>query len=150
MTPPRYQGTRPGREPDITIPLLMRLTEEQRRDATTNMLAMMGRLAPGVSIEQANAELQVLWRSFSERLAAGEPVKERPTILARRAAVLSAATGFNPIRNDYSQALLVLMGMVALVLLLACATYRGCCCRARLPGSARFRSAWRLARAAEG
>jgi hypothetical protein len=111
---------------------------------------MMGRLAPGVSIEQANAELQVLWRSFSERLAAGEPVKERPTILARRAAVLSAATGFNPIRNDYSQALLVLMGMVALVLLLACATYRGCCCRARLPGSARFRSAWRLARAAEG
>ena len=125
VTPPRYQGTRPGREPDITIPLMMMLSENQRREHGTNMLSMMARLAPGVTVAQANAELQVLWRNLSQRWAAEEPVKDRPKIVARKAAVLSAATGFNPLRNSYSQALLVLMGMVALVLLLACANLSG-------------------------
>src|SRR5215831_2314393 len=125
VTPPQYQGTRPGREPDITIPLMMMLSENQRREHGTNMLSMMARLAPGVTVAQANAELQILWRNLSERWAAEEAVKDRPKILARKAGVLSAATGFNPLRNSYSQALLVLMGMVALVLLLACANLSG-------------------------
>src|SRR5262249_46427868 len=35
--------------------------------------------------------------------------------------VTSAATGFSPLRNDFSTGLIVLMGMVGLVLLIACA-----------------------------
>ena len=125
VTPPRYYGTRPGREPDITLPLTAMLPESQRREAGNNMLSMMARLAPGVTVAQADAELQVLWRNFKQRMAAEAMEKERPGILARRAAVLSAATGVNPLRSDYSQALLVLMGMVGLVLLLACANLSG-------------------------
>jgi predicted permease len=125
VTPPRYAGTRPGRDPEITLPLLMMLGENQRREASMNMLSMMGRLAPGVTIEQANAELQVIWQGRVQRVVAEAPEKERPDILRQRAAVLSAAAGFSPLRNDYSEALLVLMGMVALVLLLACANLSG-------------------------
>ncbi len=121
VTPPRYQGTRPGRDPDITLPLSMMLDESQRRELRSNMLIVLGRLGPGVTLQQANAEVQVLWRPFVQRVAAEAPEKDRPDIRRRRAAVLNAAIGFSPLRDRYSEALVVLMGMVGLVLLLACA-----------------------------
>ena len=53
----------------------MMLSDNQRREDSLNMLSMMGRLAPGVTIEQANAELQVIWQGFVQRLAAAAPEK---------------------------------------------------------------------------
>jgi predicted permease len=125
VTPPNYEGTRLGTDPDITLPLVMMLNDEQRHEDTYNMLNMLARLAPGATIEQANSELQVLWRNFAQRVAASLPEKDRPIILSQRAAVLNAASGLGLPNNDYSDALLVLMGIVALVLLLACANLSG-------------------------
>ena len=125
VTPPRYHGTRLGRDPDITVPLSMMLSEELRNDPTNDMLNMMGRLAPGFTVAQANAELQVLWRQFVRQVAAKEPEKDRPGILSRRAAVLDGSSGFSPLRSSYADALLLLMGIVTLVLLLACANLSG-------------------------
>jgi predicted permease len=125
VTPRGYQGTRPGRDPDITVPLAMMLSDNVRREAGFNSLSMLGRLRAGATIEQANAELQVLWPSFLKRMAAEASEKGRAQILSQRAAVLSADGGFSPLRNDYAEALLVLMGIVALVLLLACANLSG-------------------------
>jgi hypothetical protein len=98
----------------------MMLSENSRRETGLNMLCMMGRLAPGVTLQQANAELQVLWQSDVQRVAAEAPEKDRPDILRRRAAVLGAAIGFSPLRYKYSEALLVPRA-VGMVLLLACA-----------------------------
>src|SRR5260370_15901900 len=78
VTPPRYQGTRPGRDPDITLPLLLMLSENERRENSFNTLSMIGRLKPGVTVGQANAELQVLWQSFREAQAARASEKNRP------------------------------------------------------------------------
>ncbi|HYL72813.1 MAG TPA: ABC transporter permease [Bryobacteraceae bacterium] len=125
VTPQRYHGTRLGRYPDITLPLTMMLSDGQRRESTFNMLSMMGRLKPGGTIGQANAELQAPWRSFLEVEAVKVSEKDRPGILSQRAAVLSAYDGFNSLRRSYSKPLLVLMGIVALVLLLACANLSG-------------------------
>jgi predicted permease len=125
VTPPRFTGTRPGRDPDITLPLTMNVSESTRREDTNNNFIMLGRLAPGATVEQADAEMQVLWTRFKQRVAASEPEKDRPRILAWRAAVVRAADGFNPLRHDYSQALFILMGMVGLLLLLACANVSG-------------------------
>jgi predicted permease len=125
VTPPRYEGTRPGREPDITLPLAPMLTSDQRAEPTNNMLVMLGRLQPGVTAAQANAEVEVLWKGFLQTLAGQAPEKDRHRILAERAAALPASDGFNPLRTDYSRALLVLMGIAALVLLLACANMAG-------------------------
>ena len=125
VTPSRYHGTRPERDPDITLPLSVMLNDTQRREPTNNMLSMLGRLKAGVTIPQANAELQVVWPIFAQRLAAASPEKGRPEILRQRAAVLSGANGFSGFGNYYSEALLVLMGIVALVLLLACANLSG-------------------------
>jgi hypothetical protein len=125
VTPRRFEGTRPGRDPDITLPLLMMLSDGQRREDSLNMLSMMARLKPGVTPQQADSELQVLWQAFLQRRAAAVQEKNRPGFLRQRAGLLSAANGFSPLLNDYSEALFVLMGIVTLVLFLACANLSG-------------------------
>ena len=126
VAPPRYQGALLGYAPDITLPVSIMLDNEVLlQDATNHWLRMLGRLVPGVTIEQANAELQVLWQAFLQRLAPTIEKKNRPRFFKQRAVVLSGSSGFDPLRDNYSAALLVLMGIVALVLLLACANLSG-------------------------
>ena len=125
VTPERYEGTNVGREPEITMPISLLLSDTQRREPTFNILSMMGRLAPGATREQANAEVQVAWQRFVQQLAADAPEKNRAEILRQKAGVVNAAGGFNRLSEDYSDALLVLMGTVGLVLLLACANLAG-------------------------
>jgi predicted permease len=120
-----FHGSKAGRDPDIAIPLTMMLSEEQRHERSNNMLIMLARLKPGVMRAQADAELQVLWRPFLERYAEGLPEKERARVLAQRAAVVDGSRGFSMLRASYSQALMVLMGIVGLILLLSCANVSG-------------------------
>ncbi len=105
--------------------MTMMLSDDERNDPTLNNLDMLARLSPGVSIAQANTELQVLWRAFLRQIALTLPEKDRPAFLQRRAAVLRGANGFDRLRYEYSRALFILMGIVALVLLLACANLAG-------------------------
>lgn len=125
VTPAGYHGAVVGSEPDITLPLTPMLSRDERSDPTLNNLNMLGRLAPGVTRQQADAELQVLWKSWKQSVAATLPVIDRPSFLRERAAVLGGSNGFDPLRYRYSEALLVLMGITGLVLLLACANVSG-------------------------
>ena len=123
VTPASFEGARPGNPPDITVAL--RMNERQRLDAGFNTLSVLARLKPGATVEQANAEVQTLYFAFVQSQAARAPERERAGILAQRAVALPAADGINPLRYTHSQSLLVLMGIVALVLLLACVNLSG-------------------------
>jgi len=125
VTPAGYHGTRLGRDPDITLPFTMIMRPEQRQATGFHALEVLGRLAPEATVEQANAELQVIWEAFKQRVAQNLPEQERPRFLQQRAAVLQGSNGIDQLRHDYSDALLVLMGIVALILLLACANLSG-------------------------
>ena len=48
------------------------LSEEQKREVTSNYLEFIARLKPGASREQAHAETQVLWESHLKERAAKE------------------------------------------------------------------------------
>ncbi|MPY87506.1 MAG: FtsX-like permease family protein [Luteitalea sp.] len=125
VTPSSFQGVRAGDAPDLMLPLLLMMSEEQRGEVTNNWLGLLARLKPGATVEQANAEVQVLWSSFLQSQAARAPEKERADILRQRAAAFSAPDGFNPFRDDLAQPLLILMGAVGLILLLACVNLSG-------------------------
>jgi len=125
VTPPSYQSARPGRAPDLMLPLLTLMSDVQRREMGFNSLNLLARLKPGQTVAQANAEVQVLYTSLLQSQAARAPEKERSDILRQRAVALSASDGFNPIRDSIAQPLLILMGIVGLILVLACVNLSG-------------------------
>lgn len=125
VTPPSFQSARAGHMPDIALPLVPMMSEEVRTEITNNWLSVLGRLKPDATVEQANAEVQVLWSSFLQSQVAQAREKDRAGILRQRAAAFSSSDGFNPFRYDYAKSLLILMGIVGLVLMLACVNLSG-------------------------
>ena len=78
-------------------------------------LGMLGRLQPGLSPEQAQAQLNP---AFENALASASPVDPHDP---KPLLVLSNIRGVEVLRDDYEHPLRFLMSMVALVLLIACA-----------------------------
>jgi predicted permease len=83
---------------------------------------MLGRLRPGVTIEQALAEMKVLDRYRLEDFA-----RSRSAAFARDFTIElePAAAGFAALRDRFATSLLVLMALVALLLLIACTNIAG-------------------------
>jgi predicted permease len=130
VTPKEFFGTIAGRDPEVTFPLSMarQVTgDDPWRHMTDyfgyNFLNLMARLRPGVSLEQARGDVRGLFESLL-REEAGKiegDARDKNEILHQEVRLLAAATGFNNLRLDFSEPLRVLMCIVALVLLLACA-----------------------------
>jgi len=125
VTPASYQSATPGHAPDLTLPLWMMMRGPQYSDSGFNWLNVLARLKPGATVAQANAEVQVLFGAFMQSQAARADEQERADILRQHAAVLAAPDGLNPLRYDHGPSLLLLMGIVALVLMLACVNLSG-------------------------
>jgi predicted permease len=125
VMPPSYQSARRGQAPDLMVPLLTMMNDVQRHASDFNSLNLLARLKPGATVEQANAETQVLFGAFVQSQAARASGTDRSAILRQRAAALSAPDGFNPIRDNIAQPLLIAMGIVGLILLLACVNLSG-------------------------
>jgi predicted permease len=82
-----------------------------------NGLALLARLKPGVTLQQARAEMAVLYRFTIEERSAGS---QDPQIRHLSVEVERAGNGFATVRDRYGQPLAVLMGVVSILLLLAC------------------------------
>jgi len=80
-------------------------------------LPLIGRLAPGVTLEAAHAELEVLFRQSLPP----DPGHAPGTAGQPGIRLVSAARGLAGMRMRYSQPLQVLMAVVGLVMLIACA-----------------------------
>ena len=127
-----FAGIDPARSPQIRVPVQMKETMlpewpwlhvDNRR---ARWVQVFGRLKPGYTVESAEAPLQGLFtqiRTYEATLPAAKDwsAYARDQFMKGRMRVESAATGFSGIRNDFSTALIVLMCMVGLVLLIACA-----------------------------
>jgi predicted permease len=127
--PPGFGGVEVGRATDIMVPIMMQAQVApglgnllgNRRTWWLNVLA---RVKPGVPQEQAEASCNVLFRQInSEEFNAipGAPQKFRDRFVNKHLALLPAGRGLSDIREQASEPLRVLMAMVGLVLLIACA-----------------------------
>jgi putative ABC transport system permease protein len=125
VTPPSFQGAAQGRAPDLMLPLTAMMRGPQQRAADFNWLSLLGRLKPGATLDQLNAEVQVLSSAFQQTQAARAPEKERAAYLRSRAAASFAPDGFNSTRDAIARPLLILMGIVGLILVLACVNLSG-------------------------
>src|ERR1700730_9267308 len=80
-------------------------------------IGMTARLRPGVSLEQAQAAMQVLYRRF---LDSHPEISAIPRYRHSRITVVSAARGTSSLRRSFEQPLFVLLSVVGLLLLIAC------------------------------
>jgi predicted permease len=86
-------------------------------DQTWWWVMVGGRLAPGVSEAEARAELDVLFRrSITEPLRSGASAENIPGLT-----LVTGGSGLQNFQQTFSEPLLVLMVVVAVVLLIACA-----------------------------
>ncbi len=121
VTPRSFSGLMVDSGEDVTVPIgADGVLDFRRRDLLT--LEVYGRLNPGVSIEQARAHLKALWPSIQR---AAEPDgysrSRRARYFTRRAGLESAAKGKASMRDHIARPLTVLMALVGVVLLIACA-----------------------------
>ena len=127
VAPPEFFGIIPGNPVDIYIPLSFYTRQWNRLypgDAldrpTTWWLGVIGRLKPGIGPAKAKSELQViLARTLQAKL------KTATNVAFPSIGVMPAGRGLNELREKFSTSLLLLMGMVGLVLLIACANVAG-------------------------
>ena len=126
VTPPGYFGPDVGRSTDVTIPLgtepLVRGAESALDGRSSWWIEIMVRLRPGESVEEANLRLRGLQPQIR---AATMPSKWRAELLGEYLktpmTLVPAASGRSPLRDRYVQPLTVILAVVALVLLIACA-----------------------------
>lgn len=127
-----FVGLDPARTPQIRVPILMEplivpeWTWLHIDDRRSRWVQVFGRLKPGYTISSAQASLQVLFhqiRQYETTLPAAKDWSafERQQFLTGTIRVQKAAEGYSQLRNSFSTALIVLMCMVGLVLLIACA-----------------------------
>jgi predicted permease len=127
-----FAGIDPAQAPQIRVPILMKpvMTPEwnwlHMDDRRARWVQVFARLKPGYTVESAAAPLQGLFtqiRTYEMTLPAAKDWSSfsRDRFMKGQLLVTSAAMGYSPLRNDFSTPLLVLMSMVGLVLLIACA-----------------------------
>ena len=98
----------------------------QMDDRRSRWVQVFGRLKPGYTVASAQAPLQGLFtqvRAYEVTLPAAKnwSAFSRDRFMKGELLVEEAAMGYSELRNNFSTPLLVLMAMVGLVLLIACA-----------------------------
>ncbi|MGH9406463.1 MAG: ADOP family duplicated permease [Terriglobia bacterium] len=128
---PGFSGVTVGEAPDLWVPLTMQAAVYPGRDMLSPVAAMqneyiwlqaMARLKPGVTLEQAQANVTILFRRMLESQAGpGLTAAQSKEYLDQRIQLQSGARGVAPVRGAMGDPLIVLMGLVGIVLLIACA-----------------------------
>src|SRR6266545_272285 len=126
IAPPDFQGTRIGSLPDVFLPMMFanRVFEAPIwvLNPRNNWLRIMGRLRSGATPAQAQAELTVAYRRFHQDvivpLANNDDARRR----ARETSIAlePGYTGLLEMGNTVRPTLYGLMGLVAVVFLIAC------------------------------
>jgi predicted permease len=127
VTPQGFFGVDVAISPDIFVPLLMRdrlLPGEAILASRNNFwLTIMARLQPGLSKDQARAEAEVLYQQANTEETRDLPA-DHPLVQMFRGMhvwLMAGDRGGGGLRDQFGKPLLILMTIVGLVLLIACA-----------------------------
>jgi predicted permease len=125
VAPPGFHGQVVGDVQEVWVPLMMQSEMLRGRkwldDPESSWLTLMARLKPGVSIAQAKANLDLIWQqslngAYGARLRAND-LRE---IRKNKIDVVPGQRGMSVLRGSFQKPLMLLMGVVGLVLLIAC------------------------------
>ena len=126
ITPPEFFGVRVRRPPDFWLPLSFHPQIELRPSFLTDKqaywLTLMGRLKTGVTMDQAQAAVNLALRQHLTEQAGNALTEERQKGIQNTYITLAEGQGgISGLRKFYSKPLHMLMAIVGMVLLIACA-----------------------------
>lgn len=129
VSSPDYFGLDPTRIVSVRMPITMKPVLmagwDQMEDRRSRFVQVFARLKPGVSKDQAQAQLQTQFSTMRQEESKAEAfAKADPKVIAEflrgRLTLETAASGYSGLRRQMAQPLWILMGIVGLVLLIAC------------------------------
>jgi predicted permease len=115
VTPTEFWGLQPGRQVDVTLPIT--LERGLMGDSGAWWLDDVARLRPGVSVQQATTDTDVVFQSFMTEYGKEEIRKKHWDHME----LTSASRGLDRLRWRFSGPLYALTLIAAIVLLIACA-----------------------------
>jgi putative ABC transport system permease protein len=127
VAPPGFHSIVTGSLEDLFVPVTAKAIITPRwqdlEDRRSNWLTLSGRLKPGISRQQAEAGMSPLWHAL--RAEEFKTLEHKTRWQKRflddsRLQLSDGARGFSPLRDQISTPLMVLMGMVGLLVLMAC------------------------------
>ena len=130
VSQPGFSGETVGDVPDIWVPLTMQAEVYTGMDVLTSpkdvtnkymWLQVMARLKPRVTLDQAQTGINLSLQQVLQYEASQMSAAARPAYLAQRIKLVNGSRGASTLRNSFGKPLLILMGLVGLVLLIACA-----------------------------
>jgi len=123
-----FNGLQVGGNADVMVPVMMKAqmtpTWNDLDDRRSRWLNVVARLKPGITAEQAEVQMNVVYDQIKQQeIAAYANVTEnfKQRFLQKHLEVLPGGRGLSDLRSQFSSALVVLMWMVGVVLLIACA-----------------------------
>ena len=125
---PGFKSVGVGEAADVFVPMMMQGLMMPRGNDLENRRSMwlnvFARLKPGVSRQQAEAAMNVFWKPILESEAkdlVNISQNERTRFLNRHLSLQEGGQGISGAPPEFSAVFAVLMGMVGLLLLIACA-----------------------------
>jgi putative ABC transport system permease protein len=128
VAPEGFTGTTLGTRALVFVPLSLRWLMHPtfgpyRENRLSNWAYLFARLAPGVTMERAAAELNVLYSGILNEVEApllSMPAEMLEQFRQRQITLSPGARGQSPIPGQAAQPLALLLGVTALVLLIVC------------------------------
>ena len=126
ITPPTFFGLEVGQTFDLALPIcaeaLIAGKNSQLDAGTVWWLMMTGRLKPGVTLDQATAQLRSMSPGvFGSTVAANYPPVSVEKYRNFKLQAVPGSAGYSMLRENYERPLWLLLAIAGLVLLIACA-----------------------------
>src|SRR6266540_3206325 len=123
VAPPGFFGFVVGSKPELWWPIKA-VSDQGLRLESFNWIRVIGRLRPGVSMSQAQAEMETIFQQQINDVAAAQSADWTPTQrrnhFERHIRLEFEGAGYTTLRRQFRQPLFILMAAVGLTLLIAC------------------------------
>ena len=128
VAPQGFVGESAGQRPDVWLPLRLQprvlpgsdWLREQPPDKVM-WLHVFGRLKPGVTHAQAEAQANIVFRANLDAFYAATSADQRSELVEQRLTLRSGARGASATLDQFSSSLTMLLGAVGILLLITCA-----------------------------